>query len=402
VKVGEYFNQRFVYKLLMRSSDCKNILLFLTLLNVLGCLQPYTPPNVKGNYNYLVVDGLIIGGQDSTIINLSRAQNINDSFYYTANPETGAMVSVVGANGDSYNLTEQTAGKYAVPQLNLNTNELYWLKIITVNGNEYLSDSMTPKITPPIDSVSWQPQSDGIHIYVSTHDPQNNTRYYRWQYTETWEYQSAFASTLFYQSADTMVLTRSPSSYDFTCYQTDQSTNLLLASSVNLSQDVIYLQPLTTIPLNSQKASVDYSILVDQYALSEDAYAYWQLLQQTTEQLGTLFAPQPSQINGNIHNVTNRNEPVLGFVSITTMQQQRIFIYRPSYWIYSPLTGCTERLVPNIPDSIAFYYGVGYVPVSPVYSTSTGALIGYNSAYSTCVDCTLQGGTTTKPDYWNQ
>ena len=78
----------------------------MAVINTFACRQPYNPPIAKTNLGYLVVDGTIISGQDSTIINLSRTQNINDSIYFINNPETGAAVSVVGANGDTYSLFE--------------------------------------------------------------------------------------------------------------------------------------------------------------------------------------------------------------------------------------------------------------------------------------------------------
>src|SRR5580704_11583634 len=97
-----------------------------------GCRQPYYGPINKANLGLLVVDGIIINGLDSTIVNLSRTQNINDSATsFSSIPETNAIITVVGENGDIYPLFEQGAGKYAIDQLNLNNNERYWLNITT-------------------------------------------------------------------------------------------------------------------------------------------------------------------------------------------------------------------------------------------------------------------------------
>jgi hypothetical protein len=77
-----------------------------------------------------------------------------------------------------------------------------------------------------------------------------------------------------------------------------------------------------------QQLSVLYSIFVRQYALTEDGYNFLSLMQSNTESLGTIFDPQPSQLKGNIQCLTNPNEPVVGYVSAGTVQQQRIFISR--------------------------------------------------------------------------
>jgi hypothetical protein len=359
-----------------------------------GCKQQYFPPVAKSNLGYLVVDGIILNGQDSTVFKLSRTKNLTDSTY-TQTPETGAQVSVVGQNSEIYPLVEQGNGRYAIDQLNLNLNETYQLKIITSNGDEYLSDTLSTKTNPPIDSVSWVYSNDGVQIYVSTHDPLNNTKYYKWDYAETWQYRSAYDSYLIYQNG--AVISRDTNQHVYSCWRTSVSTALLLATSANLTQDVIFEQPVTFIPLGNEKIGVEYSILVKQYALSKEAFNYWQTLQKNTEQTGSLFDPQPSQLTGNIHNTHNSNEPVLGYVSISAEQEKRIFINRLDlgYWPYQPpsLT-CSEFIVTK--DSIDYYYQKGFMPIDNTFPSS----IGYISSTSPCVDCTIQGGVTIKPAYW--
>ncbi|HLX91107.1 MAG TPA: DUF4249 domain-containing protein [Puia sp.] len=376
------------------------IFIFLIISGLIGCVQRFIPPVNQSNPNYLVVDGSIVSGQDSTIINLSRTTNVNDSSQYVFNPESGALVSVVGINGDVYPLIEQSPGRYVVDQLNLNQNELYKLQITTASGSQYLSDSIAVLPTPPIDSVSWELQGDGVHIYVNTHDPQNKTRYYRWKTVQTWEYHSSYDALV--QFTNGTVEPVDSNDQQFRCWLNVPSTNLLLGSSAKLAQDIIYQQPVAFIPLNSQQLSVEYSIVVTQYALSQQAYSFWQLLQQNTEQLGSLFDVQPSEQTGNLHNVANPREPVLGYVSISTPQQQRIFI---SYyqvlntWAYpSQLADCPLKIVPL--DSLNYYFTSGFVPVYADVDQSTGQLIGYYSAYDYCVRCVEGGGTTAKPPFW--
>jgi hypothetical protein len=145
-----------------------------------------------------------------------------------------------------------------------------------------------------------------------------------------------------------------------------------------------------------EELGATYSILVEQFAISSASYSFWQLLLQNTEQLGSLFDPQPTQLPGNIHSVSNPNEPVLGYMSAATLQEQRIFIQNAELptWGYSAQTGCSLYLVS--PDSFAYYYGIGYIPVSQNPPPAGG----YYSSLNTCVDCTLQGGTNVKPSFW--
>ena len=76
-------------------------------------------------------------------------------------------------------------------------------------------------------------------------------------------------------------------------------------------------------------------------------------MKKNTEQTGSLFDPQPSQLSGNIHCLTDPNELVIGYVEITQEQTQRIFISSSevSDWHYDP--GCALYEVDNNLDSIA-------------------------------------------------
>jgi hypothetical protein len=69
-----------------------------------------------------------------------------------------------------------------------------------------------------------------------------------------------------------------------------------------------------------------YSVIVSQYALTSNQFKYWTELKKNSEQLGTLFDAQPSQLNSNIHCITNPAEPVMGYLSASTVQKKRIFI----------------------------------------------------------------------------
>src|ERR1700722_17573378 len=354
----------------MRTNNYRNIFLLLPLINGLSCRQPYFPSVAKSNLNYLVVDGTILNGADTTTITLSRTQNLTDSSYVLTG-ETGAQVSVIGENAETYPLIETGNGNYIAPQLNLNYNETYQLKIIRSNGNVYLSDSIPVKQTPPIDSVSWKDDSALMHFFVTTHDPSNNTRYYRWNYTETWQYRSTYFSKLIYQNGT--LRERTPAENVYNCWSSANSTAILTGTSDALSQDIIYEQPILDdslftflYPVNhqlilpglSQKFTIEYSILVNQYAITEAAYAFWQNLKLNTEGLGGLFSPEPSsQIPGNIHCVTNPKQPVIGYITASTLQQKRIFINHFDLFHGSPATpeiGCYGFLAP--PDSINYYF----------------------------------------------
>ncbi|HXB05723.1 MAG TPA: DUF4249 domain-containing protein, partial [Puia sp.] len=315
------------------------ILPFLLLLLMGQCKQRYDSPYHPPVTGYLVVEGFIAGNAP-TQFTLSRVIKLpGDS---TIPLEIGAKLQVEGADNSVYPLAETASGVYTANSLPLNPTVRYRLRIKTANGETYLSDPTPYKPAPAIDSVNWVQDPSGVTFYVNTHDPTNATRYYQWDFAETWEYHSAEYSGLKYipkggsMGFDTIV-ERPDSELIDVCYQGDHSSPLLIASTTKLAQDVVYRQQLQFIPAASQKLSVEYSMIVRQHALTDSAYTFLSLMKANTEQLGTIFDAQPSELKGNIHSLTQPDEPVVGYVSAGAVQQQRIFISvtQLNQWGYS-------------------------------------------------------------------
>lgn len=378
--------------------------LFYTLLTALGpgCKQPFTSPAITNLPSYLVVDGYLNAGNDSSYITLSRTRGLDSAL--KAIPELNAQVTVLGASGTIYPLLEISNGRYTAAALNLNPAENYQLQVLTQDGKKYLSDSISVVLTPAIDSISWKMDSTGtdnklgVTIYANTHDALNKTWYYRWDYVETWEYHSLFESWNYYSNGQ--VLARNVDSLIDICWFSQPSSNITIATSAYLSQDVIFEKPLVFIPQRTQKLGVRYSILVRQYGMTKLAFEYWDNLKKNTELTGSIFDPQPSQVAGNFHCQSDRAEPVLGYVSASTSQQSRIFINARVLpkWDYQtvPVSGCSQILVTE--DSFTYYFGGrGYVPM---FKKPPPGPVGYWSALPPCVDCTLQGGKTQRPSFW--
>lgn len=380
----------------------KKLLYSCILLLALGCKQRFEPAITQPVNGYLVVDGTINSGTGPTTIRLSRAILLADST--RPKNERSAIVRVEGENNTQFPLSETSPGVYTVPQLTLNANVKYRLYIKTTDGKEYRSDYTNVIKTPAIDGIRWEQPANGLDIYVNAHDPQGNTRYYRWEWEETWEFHSAFTSQLEYtrnatgeivgvkykypdQSTDTNI---------YVCWRTETSTNIQIGSTAKLIKDSVDL-PLHFIPRASQKISVLYSIKVKQNALSKNGYDFLSRMKKNTESTGTLFDAQPSELVGNIHAINNPLEVVIGFIDVADVHEKRIFIQPSDLDNWGYRSGCAETLVPNIPDSVRAY---NYLTPTMVAETSPmGAILTYYGSDIACVVCTLTG-VHQKPSFW--
>ena len=116
----------------------------------------------------------------------------------------------------------------------------------------------------------------------------------------------------------------------YTCWSTVPSQNIVLGSSVTLSQDVISHIPVAHILQNDPKMDIGCSFLIRQYPLTEEGYNYWLTVQKNSQSLGGLFDLTPADIKGNLHCITHPDLPVFGYVSASTVQDKRIYISNKS------------------------------------------------------------------------
>ena len=386
----------------------KIIIYSLFILGLWACKEKYISPVVSPNTGYLVVEGIINSGAGETNIILSRTVALSSN---AINYERGAKVNVEGDDNSLYPLKEISNGHYSVSKLNLNANKKYRINIATMDGKKYLSNFAAVKNNPAIDSINYKTESQGLQFYVDTHDPSNNTKYYQWDYTETWEFHSPFQTYLKYKIANSAkgqqysVVFSDSTRFGFDmgqyiCWKTENSSSILTGSTANMSSDIIHL-PILSISPASWKLSVLYSVNVRQYSLSKGRYEFLQRMKKNTEGTGSIFDAQPSELSGNIYCTTN-NDPVIGYIDICPVQEKRIFVdpYQVpnwAYWLYKP--NCTEIEVTNNNDSIQLK-AVNLLPTNyKDINAMTGAIISFYAAPPECVDCRLRGSNI-KPSFW--
>lgn len=371
---------------------------------------------VSAPTNYLVVDGFINGG-GVTRIKLSHTQNIATTT--APPPETRATLFVVSETGTRYLLREQSPGFYRSDSVVLAPGR-YQLRI-ALSGNSpatYESDLVPLKPTPPIDNLGWQRVGNELRVLLSTRDASQQTRYYRWKFLETWEFNSAYQSGLEYFPSVQEVRARTTPIY--TCWRTEQPSAIKQATSAQLSQDALVDQAVLGFSDRAERLKIRYSVLVTQYAETAAEFAYYEQLRKNTEAVGTINDPLPVQLTGNVHRTgtgTATTEPVLGYVGAHTVQQKRLFIDRaalplPANWAFdSPYADCkleteilseyAKRRPPlylSPPQTLTFA-NPSYVPTYHYADPTTGMVDGYYGATRECVDCRARGSNT-KPSFW--
>jgi hypothetical protein len=341
------------------------------------------------------VDGNLDKAPGTTTIKLSRTAMISGDSVVEI--ESNASVFIEGQSGDTYALPETNIpGMYGSDNLTIDPTHNYRLVISTVSGKQYASDFVPYKKTPAIDSITWAVDRGNVNVQANAHDDADNTHYYLWKVVETWEYHARWHSGIRFENGQ--VLWRSPSEEVYWCWTTQPSPQIHLASTTHLARDIVSRHTLRSIPLSSIKFQTEYSVLVHQLAVTKSAFDYWQQVKKNTEDIGTIFGPQPSQIASNIHCITNPNEPVIGYFSASSVETERLYIFHAQVPLTTEITGYEACVADTLFLRDFQDFRGGSSLISEAYKGSS--LVGYLKSTADCVDCRFHGGVTVRPDFW--
>ncbi len=232
----------------------------------------------------------------------------------------------------------------------------------------------------------------GIQLYFDLEADNDQAHNYRWELEETWEYNAANLIQYYYDGA--MHPMRDPFEF-YTCWNTLRINNIYTFSTKHSQSNTIHKYPLNYVSERTLRLQVRYSLLVRQYTLSDEAFQYWDQMKKQNQESGGLYETQPSHIRGNIYNINDLDERMLGFFNVSSSSEKRIFI-----------DGIRELDYPRnrcFPDTIDYTSQIPGYMIFPVYLRSVnpmGAGPPYIYGRYLCFDCTNGGGINVKPDFW--
>jgi Domain of unknown function (DUF4249) len=361
------------------------------LLLISSCVTQFFP-QTNEDKELLVVEGLFTDQPDMNTIKLSRSQPLG--LKTEAKPVTGCTVTVTDDLGSVFIFSETVAGTYVTNPSSFHgtIGRFYTLHISTNNsgkGLNYESFPIEMKAVPPIDSIYYVkttlqeidgvPSQEGCQIYLNTHDPTNKCKFYRWEYSETWEFHLPYTT---------------PNNI---CWISNNSDVINIKSTSEFDEAKIEQYPLNFVSNQTDRLEIKYSILVNQYSMNEEEYLYWQKLLNFSQQVGGLYDMIPAAIPSNIYCTNDVNEKVLGYFSVSANSSKRIFVKGRFAGVISPYTNeaCIAdtafagETVPNLNIS-TWVIITNIMPFYQVYTYTRG-----------CYDCTVRG-TNIEPAYWRE
>ena len=368
-----------------------------------SCIEPFEPVNVQDTAGILVVEGMIL--EKGTTIKLSRTIRLDSSLRNTSKYDAihDAHVYVIDESNNVVAVAEPqivdnkiNPGVYIVKGDIIFKPGTKFALDIQIVDRHYQSAFVSPVLTPEIDEVSWKINDDmSLDIMVSTHDPKGEVRYFRWAFEEDWEIHSFYFGEAIFDTYSKTLTDQDlfgPNN-KFYCWDSDVSKSILVGMSEKNTEAIIKNKRIHRIMPYDTRFSYLYSILVRQYGIDKEAYKYFDNLQKNIDPGNIFFAPQPTEIKGNIKCISDPDEPVIGYIVATKEVVSRLFIDMQKSEV-EELHNCEEQYIYGLSDLTAAY--LGGLGISAV-DINEGTFVCVNIR---CVDCTLRGGTKNKPDFW--
>ncbi|OFX91704.1 MAG: hypothetical protein A2X05_03020 [Bacteroidetes bacterium GWE2_41_25] len=350
-------------------------------------------PEIDESRELLVVEGMITDQLETNRIRLTKSSSIDKK--NLVKPVAGCIVSISDDLDNSWLLKESGNGNYITDSLNFRgvVGRKYTLRVNSngkfPNNYTYESIPMELKPVPEIDNLYWErilieaeteqrTAKEGCRILIDTHDDSNKCNYYRWDYTETWEIR------LPYDVPNKI------------CWTSNKSSQIIIKNTSLLSANSISRFLLNFVSDKTDRLEDKYSLLVNQYSLSEEEFIYWDKMQLMSEQTGTLYDITPSSVQGNIYCNENPSEKVLGYFSVSAKRTRRIFIEESFSGLVNLYINCPVDTIP--PWQPIPYLGTSVWVIidgsmdMPPYKILTDK--------KGCADCTVRG-TTIRPTFWD-
>lgn len=383
------------------------VFLVLGLAGVSSCVYPFEA-ELEGESGTFVIEGDILIGEMMSV-KLSYTAPIGNPHEAPA-PGRG-QVWVEDDKGGVYQGTITNpifpAGEYNIDMRNADPDLKYRLRVNNQDtGDEYASSWQPVLRAPQIDSLSYilDEKRSQLNVALSMHSQSGS--YFKWSYREDWEYTSYYYATLEYIPANRYyynstgygtVQSMFPRNM-FYCWNSDVSSEIMLFSTESQTEDRFVDLEFHTIPRDNQRLSILYHIDVELEPISRDAYLYWDNIRNNSEYNGNLFAPNPSEMVGNIRCLNDTTQMAIGFINVAERDTKGMFYDNGIERFYK-----AEPKYPQDPLEVSdqkqwmTLYNQGYLPYDykdPAFPSVTLWALKY------LVDCTCSGGTKMKPSYW--
>jgi Domain of unknown function (DUF4249) len=393
----------------------KFFLVILITFIVNSCVEPFEA-KTEPFEAVLVVEGTITNEIKQQEIKLSRTLRLEDEGFEA---ENNANVKVVDDTQNEYIFKETTPGKYiSTTAFNAQPNKSYQLSITTKSGKTYASKptKLTEATLNNNLYVSREINKDSINgmaMYIDSFDSTGNSKYYRYEYEETYKiiapYWYFFDLIAAPEEIDGVYVAYRTQE-ERICFKTVKSNDIIIKSTNEFGEDRINPFLIRFIDTGNYILSHRYSLLVKQYVLSREAYSYYKTHKDFSESESLFTENQTGFINGNVFSEDAPEEKVIGFFDVSMVFSKRIFFNYTDFYIDERFPPYPKECIPTSPsleatstqpESLWAMVKAGTIKFQIENDEPKPGESQYYVVPRICGDCTVLGSNIV-PDFWEE
>lgn len=301
------------------------VIIFATFI-IASCIEQVNL-TIESSPSLLVVEGGISNGPGPYKLKLTRTTAYKTEATSIDEPEIiyDAKVMIIDVTDYSYtslNLNLKDGYYYTPTSFNGIIGHKYYLEI-QWNNNTYESDVHEIQSVPELDDIYYEliEESEEIGIYVDFKDDEEENQFYRWKWNGIFQLFTRPPNPELGEPDTAEVCCN-------TCYVAVQGVDIRLMEDRLVNGNNIVRHLITKLEIDGPRGPTDYLVNVEQIRISEGEYDFWKQVKEQADNEGGLFDPLPSRISGNIKNVNNADEIVLGYFSVSDITRDYIKVHR--------------------------------------------------------------------------
>ena len=323
----------------------KSIYLVLLLALTLGCQEEFVPV-IKDFESVLVVESTISDTLETQSVKLSKTIPLEEEGILL---ENSAEVMVSASNGETFQFSQAADGIYYSNQAFAAKPDVsYTLVIETSDGMVYNSSEVS--LPEPAEFTGLYAERltkngvDGIQIYADSRGSAASGSFFRYEYEESYRiapprftgFKTVLDSVKIGGAEFDIVMELLENNEGRFCYSSGFSQGVNQMTTSNLSENSAEAIPIRFIPANDPMLRERYGIKVSQYVETPEAYAFYKILKDLGNSESILSQNLPGTIQGNIFNVANEDDLVIGYFGVAIKESRRIFFDHSDFDIQLP------------------------------------------------------------------
>ncbi len=319
------------------------IIIVIFLLTFSGCIDAIGP-DFDFEEGLVYIDALATDTPGASYAVVTES-TVEDGDYRNIPVEGATVIFENTITGAAVELTEDS-GRYAPPAgFVVLPGESWRLFVEFADGRRYESQTETVLEPVPITDISARYESElffsdildrfvpGHALTVDFDDPAGRENYYYWNFT-------AFEKIIYCDRCDGGKLRNGECvpnenggflqpyylyACDSDCWRIGNSTSVNILSDALVDGNTVNGLTVGQLVLNTKE---DVLVELRQFNISRAAYGYFQILDDLVDNNGSINAPPPAALLGNLRNPNDGDEYVLGRFTAAPSVSTRIFIDR--------------------------------------------------------------------------